>query len=90
MYPLFQHPQKTMINNDVITVLFPEVQKNYFIFSNLRANKQIQLWRLRKSHQTELETFSMSINILKQFVFAVCMLLYHRDGLYFINHSTVV
>ena len=30
MHPLF--PQKTMINNDVITVLFPEIQKIILFF----------------------------------------------------------
>lgn len=48
MYPLFQHPQKTMINNDVITVLFPEVQKKLFYFFKLESKQKNTVMKIKK------------------------------------------
>ena len=56
-HPLFQHPQKTMINNDFHDSVIPRDTKKLFYFFKLEIKQKIQLWRLRRSHQTELEIF---------------------------------
>lgn len=48
MYPLFQHPQKTMINNDVITVLFPEIQKKIILFFQTWEQTKNTVMKIKK------------------------------------------